>query len=439
MSQRQSRQIGAERLQKILARAGFGSRRACEEFIIEGRVSINDQTVTQLGVKADPFRDTISVDGERLRLPKPVYYIINKPEGVFFSDKPKDASLEDFIKGDAGRLFSAGRLDQFSRGLMVVTNDGRVANVLTHPRYKVPKVFTVTVKGNLQPRNVKNIERALYYAMNNGRFEPLVLLKHTATRSTFRLTVYEGLPQSLKDICLKFGHGIKAIERSRVGIAELAGLKPGGSRKLRKPEVDALMQYVDQADAGKLGYENELLTPASFERDTESSNFRRKPKGTQSKSVGQRKTRTRVQGKTGDRKPSSRRTGTGKPSDRKPAARRASGGKPTGDRKPSSRRTGTGKPSDRKPAARRASSGKPSGDRKPSGRKPSSAKLTGNRSSSGGRKPSGGRASSGSRSPSGGKPSGSRSSSGGRKPASGRKPSGGRGRPSGGRRPGGRK
>lgn len=394
------RQPGAERLQKILARAGYGSRRACEEFIVEGRVTINDQTVTQLGVKADPFRDTIAVDTVKLKMPKPVYYIIHKPEGVFFSDKGDDASLEDFIKGDAGRLFSAGRLDQFSRGLMVVTNDGRVANVLTHPRYKVPKVFKVTVKGNLQPRNVKNIERALFYAMNNGRFEPIALLKHGGAKSIFRLTVYEGLPQSLKDICLKFGHGIKQIERIRVGIVELAGLETGRSRKLNKPEIEAMMEYVDKADAGKMDYENGLLTPDAFDRDVESTNFRRKPKGTNSKTVGQRKTRTRVQSKSS--------------SDRKPAGRKPSSGKPSSNRSSS----------DRKPYGDRPSSNRSSSDRKPAGRRPSSGKPSSSRAGSGGRPGATRGGSNGTRKPANKRPGG--------KPAS-------RGKPSGGKRPGGRK
>src|SRR5690606_8675383 len=156
---------GKERLQKILARAGFGSRRACEELIVEGRVSINNQAVSVLGVRADPQRDVITVDGERVHLPRPAYWILNKKEGSSFNDTEAEHELQGLVEGDFGRLFTAGRLDRLARGLMLITNDGRVANVLTHPRYRVPKVYRVTVKGSVAVPAAKHRERALWSAM----------------------------------------------------------------------------------------------------------------------------------------------------------------------------------------------------------------------------------------------------------------------------------
>ncbi|MCK6440282.1 MAG: hypothetical protein L6Q71_08800, partial [Planctomycetes bacterium] len=114
-----------ERLQKILARAGFGSRRKCEDLILEGRVTVNNATVSTLGSKADIHRDTIAVDGERIRMPKPAYYVINKPKGWYCTDDVPDKKILDLIAGDHPRLFTVGRLDKSCEGLMLATNDGR--------------------------------------------------------------------------------------------------------------------------------------------------------------------------------------------------------------------------------------------------------------------------------------------------------------------------
>lgn len=318
---------GSERVQKILAKAGYGSRRACEELIVEGRVTVNDQTVSVLGVRADPQRDTITVDGERVRLPRPAYWVLNKPEGASFNDPEAAGVLDDMVKGENGRLFTAGRLDRQSSGLIIVTNDGRVANVLTHPRYRVPKVYQMSVGGSAVYRNIRNIQRALYYAMNSGRFEQLAILKTSASKSVLELKVYEGLPESLRDICLKFYHPIKSMVRVRIGPIQLGTVKPGDTRKLRGDEVTRLLEYVDEAEKGRLDYEGELVNPEKFQRDNERSGFRRKKTGTRgTKSTGQKKTAARTK-QRGKGKPRSK---GGKP--------RTGGGRPTG----SSRSRGTG-------------------------------------------------------------------------------------------------
>src|SRR5690606_19655031 len=163
--------------------------------------------------------------------------------------------LQGLVEGDFGRLFTAGRLDRMARGLMLITNDGRVANVLTHPRYRVPKVYRVTVKGSVDVTAAKNIERALFYAMNNGRFEPLEVGRAAGGKTPLTLTVYEGLPQALRDICLKFGHGVKSIERVRLGPIELGSAPGGALRKLRADEIQMVLQYVDEAENGRIDYE----------------------------------------------------------------------------------------------------------------------------------------------------------------------------------------
>jgi 23S rRNA pseudouridine2605 synthase len=286
-----------ERLQKILARAGFGSRRACEELIVDGRVSINGETISVLGATADVSRDTISVDGERISLPRNSYWIANKPEGVAVSERDAERFIENTIPGDHPRVFTVGRLDKGSCGLMFITNDGRVANILTHPRYKVPKAYRVTVKGELSFAAAAQIERALYYSMNGGRFERLRILKTSSNRSLVRLTAYEGLPGALRDICLKFDHPLMLIERTRIGPLELRELPEGASRKLHKHEIDALIEYCKKAEAFEIDYERELVSPQKFGRDAHAPEFHNKKQGARSSVGGQKAVARRVQAK----------------------------------------------------------------------------------------------------------------------------------------------
>lgn len=288
---------GKERLQKILARAGFGSRRACEELIVDGRVTINGQTVSVLGATADPSRDVIAVDGERVHMPKFSYWIANKPEGVAVSERDAERFIADVIPGESARVFTVGRLDKGSCGLMFVTNDGRVANILTHPRYKVPKSYKLTLKGELSYAAAAQIERALYYAMNGGRFERLRILKTSSNRSLARLTAYEGLPGALRDICLKYGHALKLMERTRIGPLELRELPPGASRKLHRHEIEALTEYCRKAEAAEIDYERELVTSQKFGRDARAPEFRPKKEGRRGSTGGQKEVARRVAAK----------------------------------------------------------------------------------------------------------------------------------------------
>ncbi len=309
---------GKERLQKLLARAGFGSRRACEELIVDGRVSVNGTTVSVLGTQAHISHDVVTVDGERVRMPQNTYWLAHKPPGRAVSEREAERFIQDFIPGEHPRLFTVGRLDKGSSGLMFVTNDGRVANILTHPRYKVPKSYHITVTGELRFATASQIERALYYTMNGGRFERLRILKSASARSLIRLTAYEGLPGALRDIFLKYDHPIKQIERVRVGPLELGEMQPGHSRKMHKGEIDALIEYCRKAEAGELEYEHDLVTPLKFGRDAHAPEFKRKDTGHRGPSAGgQKKVMARTHGR---RTFSNRRDRGGPPVDNRPGS-----------------------------------------------------------------------------------------------------------------------
>jgi|GEM_PF-400228 len=297
---RQAPGEGDERLQKILARVGFGSRRKCEELILEGRVAVNGIKHDQLGAKANINRDAITVDGERIKEPKPVYFIINKPKGWYCTDDVPDKKILDLIPGEHPRLFTVGRLDKSCEGLMLATNDGRVANVLTHPRYKVPKIYKVIVKGHIKFEEVAQIERALFHSIRGGAFERIKVLKRTPKSSGLRLIVYEGLPPSFRDICNRFGHSVSRVTRVKVGPLELGGLTPGQTRKLAPEEVLGLTRFADEVESGKKTVnEKRLVTAAWIKQASERTpTFDPKEKGNRSTSstpaTGQKKKRIQM-------------------------------------------------------------------------------------------------------------------------------------------------
>ncbi len=295
--------LGQERVQKILARAGFGSRRKCEELILAGRVAINGERQTQLGCKADAHYDVVSVDGERVKLPQPIYYIIHKPKGWYCSDDVPDKKILDLLPPDQPRLFTVGRLDKLCEGLMLATNDGAIANILTHPKYKIPKVYKIIVQGHVKFEEVAQIERALFYAIRGGSFERIKILKRTPKSSGLRLTVYEGLSPAFRDICNRFGHAISKITRVRVGTIELGSLAQGRAKKLNPEEIAILRDYCKDVESGKFHInKGRLVTAESIKKAADRTPaFTVKEKGHRAsdsgKSTGQRKSKHRFEHK----------------------------------------------------------------------------------------------------------------------------------------------
>ena len=152
-----------QRLQKVLAAAGVGSRRQCEELITSGRVEVDRRVVTELGTRVDPARQEIRVDGETLSAARAVYYAVNKPTGVVSTNRDPSGRprVIDLVPSRGARLFPVGRLDLNSEGLILVTNDGELANRLTHPRYEVPKTYVVQVAGKPEPETLAKICRGV--------------------------------------------------------------------------------------------------------------------------------------------------------------------------------------------------------------------------------------------------------------------------------------
>lgn len=233
---------GPPRLQKVLAAAGLGSRRQCEELITTGRVEVDRTVVTELGTRVDPTQQTIRVDGVVLTRPKLVYYAVNKPSGVLSTNRDPSGRprVIDLVPARDARLFTIGRLDQFSDGLILVTNDGELANRLTHPRYGVGKTYRVVVAGSPTREVLDKLRHGVHLAEGVARAER-VDVKSTHKGSTvLEMVLREGKNREIRRILARVGHKVERLTRIAVGPVRLGEMPSGAYRKLTRDEVAAL-------------------------------------------------------------------------------------------------------------------------------------------------------------------------------------------------------
>ncbi len=234
-----------ERLQKILARAGYGSRRACEELIAQGRVTVNGK-VARLGDKADPYKDEIRVDGERVRkLERPLYIALYKPRGVLSDVEKGRKSVLDLVPVE-GRVYPVGRLDVTSEGLMLLTNDGDLAHRLTHPRYGHEKEYHVLVEGHPSEKTLEKWRRGVYLEGRRTRPATVEVMKPEKDATWLRVVMREGRKRQIRRIAAMLGHPVRRLIRVRIGPLELGTMKPGQWRYLRPREVQALRRLVHE-------------------------------------------------------------------------------------------------------------------------------------------------------------------------------------------------
>jgi 23S rRNA pseudouridine2605 synthase len=232
---------GEHRLQKILAAAGFGSRRQCEEFIEQGRVEVNG-TVAKLGTKVDPMHAEIKVDGERLKSAKPVYLALFKPKGYLctHADQQGRARTIDLIPPSFGRLFLIGRLDKESEGLILLTNDGALSERLTHPRYGVPKIYRVQVAGELTDAGVRQLREGVHLAEGFAKVENVIIKGRHKQSTILEMTLTEGMNREVRRLLARIGHKVLTLIRVAVGPVKLGKMTPGEWRKLTQSEIDRL-------------------------------------------------------------------------------------------------------------------------------------------------------------------------------------------------------
>jgi 23S rRNA pseudouridine2605 synthase len=230
-----------ERLQKILARAGFGSRRACEKFITEGRVSVNGRPA-ELGQKADPTRDKIVVDGQLLSRPEKLTYVmIYKPRGVVSSlaAQGERNTVRDLVDLET-RLYPVGRLDVDSEGLMLLTNDGELTDHLTHPRYESEKEYRVLVKGVPDEERLAAWRRGVMLEGKRTAPAQVIRQERAPTGTWLRIVMHEGRKHQIRDIGMLLGLPVQRLIRVRMGDLPVGHLAPGEWRQLKPDEVELL-------------------------------------------------------------------------------------------------------------------------------------------------------------------------------------------------------
>ncbi len=242
----------AQRLQKILASAGVASRRASEELIQAGRVSVNGQVVTELGAKADPSTDEIRVDGKPLaHVEEKAYFALYKPTGYITSKSdPRNRRTVMTLAPEVPGLHPVGRLDYDTSGLLLMTNDGDFTLALTHPRYGVPKTYEAWVQGHPSERILQRLREGV--RLEDGWTSPaqVVSLGASGPESRVRITLHEGRNRQVRRMFAAVGHPVAKLKRLSVGPISLEGLKPGDIRPLTDQEIVALKQQSRHEEAG---------------------------------------------------------------------------------------------------------------------------------------------------------------------------------------------
>ncbi|SFK67818.1 pseudouridine synthase [Geodermatophilus ruber] len=236
-----------ERLQKVLARAGVGSRRVCEDMIAAGRISVNGETVTVQGRRVDPSRDKIAVDGARLELRDDrVTYALNKPAGVItaMSDDRNRPTVGDMVGDLAPGLVHVGRLDQDTEGLLLVTNDGELAHRLAHPSYEVRKTYLAQVSGSV-PRDLARRLRA-GVELDDGpvKVDSFRVTDTHAGQSVVEVVLHEGRKHIVRRLLAHVGLPVSRLTRTAVGPVRLDRMRVGSIRKLTRTELGALEEQV---------------------------------------------------------------------------------------------------------------------------------------------------------------------------------------------------
>jgi len=242
-----------ERLQKVIAQAGIASRRKAEQLILEGKVKVNGEVVTTLGTKVSKS-DVVEVDGVKVEREEKVYYLFYKPRGVVstVSDDKGRKTVLDFFKNVEERIFPVGRLDYDTSGLLLLTNDGEFANLMTHPKYKIEKTYIARLKGIPKFEDLKKLRRGIM--LEDGMTAPAkVELKKSdrkTNKSICEITIHEGRNRQVRRMFEAIGTPVVKLKRERFAFLDLKGLNAGEFRELTAHEVKQLRVL---AETGKIG------------------------------------------------------------------------------------------------------------------------------------------------------------------------------------------
>ena len=364
ISQGDSAPASRERLQKVMAACGVGSRRKCEDLIEQGRVEVDRRVVTELGSTVDPDTQEIRVDGQRLQASRKVYYLVNKPIGYLSTnyDPAGRPRVIDLLPATKERLFTVGRLDMQSEGLMLVTNDGALAQQLTHPRYGVEKTYLVQVAGQPPEEVLHKLVRGVRLAEGSARCVSVTVRSEIKHSTILEIILAEGKNREIRRILAQVGHKVMKLKRVAIGGLKMKDMQPGEVQRLALHEMK---QLTERAPPPKQ-FKPKRRTPAGEETNAGESKRTEKSGGEQ-RPGGERKRFAKPAARR-DRSPPRDRSGRSEPTQNEGPTGRRSRNRRAG--KPKSFRTGgQGRSAQERPALQRpASSGK--GTRPPYGSKP---------------------------------------------------------------------
>ncbi|MCU9602671.1 pseudouridine synthase [Pallidibacillus thermolactis] len=233
-----------ERLQKVIAHAGIASRRKAEELILQGKVTVNGEVVKQLGTKVGP-NDVVEVNGIKVEKEEPVYFLFYKPKGVVTTvkDDKNRKTVLDFFPDVTERIYPVGRLDYDTSGILLMTNDGEFANLLTHPKYEIEKTYIAKVKGIPTREHLKQLQKGV--RLNDGLTAPAKAKFLSADKrkntAIIELTIHEGRNRQVRRMFEKIGYPVMKLKRERYAFLDLTGLNAGEWRPLTPHEVKQLI------------------------------------------------------------------------------------------------------------------------------------------------------------------------------------------------------
>jgi 23S rRNA pseudouridine2605 synthase len=240
-----------ERINKLLAHAGVGSRRKCDALIRAGRVAVDGRPVHDLGTKVDPEAHKLTVDGRAVGLERAVYWLVNKPRGVVCTnhDPAGRTRAVDLVPHVAQRVYTVGRLDEMSEGLLLLTNDGDLAHQLMHPRFGVEKTYLVQVQGDPSKGDMATLLQGVWLSDGKVRARRVRRLKRQGESTWLRIVLAEGKNREVRRMLAKQGHKVLTLKREAIGPVQLDRLPKGKARRLSGTELEALRQSVRRRPA----------------------------------------------------------------------------------------------------------------------------------------------------------------------------------------------
>ena len=238
------------RLQKFLAMAGVDSRRNCEEYIRTGRVTVNSEVVTDPARAVDPKTQDIRLDSERLRMPRLRYFLVNKPKGVLCTNHDPQGRPRaiDLVPPSEQRLFTVGRLDENTEGMLLLTNDGDLAQRLAHPRFEVIRRYRCHVAGIPQPETLRQLREGMYFAEGFFKFRSVHIFRRKGQSVILEMELQEGKNREIRRLLARVGHKVLALERIAFGPLQLGSLAPGRHRELQPFEIHELRHFAEHGE-----------------------------------------------------------------------------------------------------------------------------------------------------------------------------------------------